>query len=48
LHGSRCCKRTIALRGRKKIHVGFENLGNSPLSPTILGCELEFLGIIFG
>jgi hypothetical protein len=28
--------------------VGFGNLGNSPLFPTIFKSELEFLGIVFG
>ncbi len=28
--------------------MGFENLGNSPQSPSIFECELKFLGTIFG
>jgi hypothetical protein len=32
----------------KGFFVGFENLGNLPLSPLILECELKFLDTIFG
>jgi phosphosulfolactate phosphohydrolase-like enzyme len=39
-------KEPLPFGERKGFFVGFENLGNSPLSPFIPECELEFFGTI--